>query len=188
MTAVIMLFVCAAVVAAPNTEQHEDDIRPVSIQISENGKVNLRIMDQSRGKVNVSIFKSSGVKVFDENISYNKSFVMPIDLSNQDQGNFRFVVKKDDEKYVQEVFNSKMSENDIHASMEELSSGMYNLKIRHNNVPVKIVILDKEGQRLFSKTYIKASNFQQVFDLSRIKDEDLTVSISGQKSYIRFNL
>ncbi len=167
------------------TGEKRAELKPVSIELQDEGKVNLTVLDNQKGQVDVEIYKESGQKVFEESIRYNKSFTLPIDLSLQDQGTYRISVRGDDIKHEQNVFNSKMYMEDVIAEIREVEDGKYMVKVLHDNTPVTVTLSDSDKRILYKKTYHRDSNFEQLFDVSQLRNKDLTISISGRKSYIR---
>ncbi len=184
-------FALAAIVAGAafantgNEKNNRVKKGPVSIEVTDEGKVKLIVRDENKGRVNIEIFKDDGKKLFEKSVGYKKSFSMPFDLSQQEEGTFKFVVKGNGLLYEQEVFNSKLHTKDVYATIDEVDDKIYNVTVRHEGIPVLITIRDEKGRKIYSRTYLQDSNFQQRFDLRQVESENVEITISGQKSYIR---
>ena len=88
----------------------------------------------------------------------------------------------------QTVFHSELVQEDVYATIQSVDKNKINVKVLHNDTPVDISLTTLDGRTLYQKTYLNRSNFQQQFDLSAFEGQPVIATISGQKSYIRFNL
>jgi hypothetical protein len=73
---------------------------------------------------------------------------------------------------------------EVYAQVSELEKGLYEVYIVNSNTPFKISIADEEGIVIFSKTYQTQEKFVHQFDLRKIGIEDLTLTITGNKTLI----
>ncbi len=161
---------------------------PISLQYDDQGKLNLKVLAADKGRMRLQVYQASGKKLFEDQINYKGAFQLPIDMSELGPGEYKVVLDGSDISHEQEVFQSALTFEDVHASMQDLENDRYAIKVLHEGVPVKVEIQTKEGKTIYNKTYLRKSNFEQVFDLSAYKGQDLTATISGEKSYIRFDL
>jgi hypothetical protein len=160
----------------------------VSLGVINDSKLNLHVRGDKNGQVDVAIYHESGKCLFQEKINYKNSFNLPVDLSNKNEGNYKFVVVGKDVHFEQQVFHSKMYTEDVVVKIKKLNEGIYNVRVLHDKVPVEIKIYNKKGDVFYSKVYKRKANFEQRFNLRYIKGQDLEIAISGQKSYIRKSL
>ncbi|MFY0690182.1 MAG: hypothetical protein JXQ90_23615 [Cyclobacteriaceae bacterium] len=186
----LSLILCGLVAFAnePGENVKMSNAASISVELGEEAMVNVQVLDDSRGKARITILKNSGTKLFTETINYSKSFRKGYDLSDQKPGAYTFVVHRDGKDYTHQVFIPTTSREDVFATVTRLENNAVNVKILHEDVPVEIKIVNSEGRKVFSKTYTRDSNFQQKFDLSAYKGKQLTMYISGEKSFIRKNI
>lgn len=82
------------------------------------------------------------------------------------------------------VLKARIEKEDVFAEILELEKGLYEVKVSHHQVPVKISIEDNEGIVIFSKIYQTEGSFVRQFDLRDVGLEDLKMVIKGKRSLI----
>jgi len=185
----IIAFSASTVFATETDDKNkEEKVEGNSVQVDklEEGKFVLKLIDD-QGKVDINIYAENGRKVFQDKINYKKPFKKVYDFSRQEEGVYRFEVEGDVE-LKQQVFHSEMHLEDVYSELTENDNGKVELFVRHSNVPVKVRIEDKNGRIVYSRTYLKSSNFKQTFDVSKLSSQELTMTVSGRKSFISYSL
>lgn len=155
-----------------------------SISKSEDNTFVLQVNSVEPGFVKVKILGEGKRLLHEKTISYKHSVKVPFDFSNLAEGNYTFAIDGPDVSGTQEVFLSKMHEEDVAAFVEEIGEDKVKLTVYHDNTPVSISLVDGEGNKYFDKSLKLESNFVQVFDLSDVKDENITIVVKGKKTTI----
>jgi flagellar hook assembly protein FlgD len=186
--AIIAFSVSTVFATEPDGKKNEENVESKSVQVSklDEGKFVLKLIDD-QGKVDINIYAENGKKVFEDKINYKKPFKKVYDFSRQEEGVYRFEVDGDVE-LEQQVFYSELHLEDVYSELTEKENGQVELFVRHSNVPVKVRIEDKNGRIVYRRTYFKSSNFKQKFDVSKLSSQELTMTVSGRKSFISYSL
>lgn len=174
----------SAIGSDPTNDPNENS--SVNISYGEGKKIKLTVLDADKGAVDLTVVdKKSGKKIADYVHNYSKSFALPIDMTKEKDGQYEVIVKGKDFEWKQDVFLSSMSEDDVYASIEKSDDGKINVKVFHENVPVKLKIEDAEGKIYHRYVHLNSSNFQKSIDLGNLtSNKELFISISGIKTSI----
>ena len=175
---------CAPVLANTGKKSAKEATSSVSLKRTGTQQFDFRLISAVPGKVEVKIYSEKGKLLHENQYSYKKSFKVPFDLSNLEQGNYRFVIEGAGIEKSQEVFVSKLEEEDVAAFFQPLEDDKVKVTIYHDNVPVKITLLDKDGNRYYQNTLSGEKNFAQLFDLSDVHSKELEMIVKGKKSTI----
>lgn len=157
----------------------------ISLSEVENGKFALNMSTEEKGVVRLKITDEKGKLLISENVSFNKSFSLPIDMSGMNQGIYVVKAESNSSSFEQNVFVSQLHHEDVAAFVKNLGNRQLELKVFHENVPVSIKIVDGAGNTYYDNTVHSESNFIQKFDLSDISSAvNLEMIIKGKKSTI----
>lgn len=177
----MVAFLCGSILANTNPEESKSTI---TIDPLEQGRFLLNLKTEAPGAVKIKITNERGNTLMTKRISYYKSFEMPVDLSSLKEGVYRIEVESEDEHLNQEVFLSHMYKEDVAAFVTEVDDYIYDLRVFHEDVPVKIRIEDLKGNRLHEETIKSTHNFEKRLNLSQLKGQSVNLIIQGKKSYI----
>ena len=144
----------------------------------------LQVNSVEPGFVKVKILGESNKLLHEKTISYQRSVKVPFDFSDLAEGNYTFAVEGPGVRGKQEVFLSKMHEEDVAAFVEEIGEDKVRLTVYHDNTPVSITLVDGDGNKYFDKSLKLENNFVQVFDLADVKDKNMTMVVRGSKTTI----
>ncbi len=188
-TSVLALAVLSTPIFATTGKEKREEAKK-SVSITQNGdqQFDFQLKTLTPGKVDVMIFSEKGKLVHRDQFAFKKSFKVPFDLSNLDEGNYKFVVEGTGVDESQEVFVSKLSEEDVAAFFVPLDDNKVKVTVYHENTPVTIALYDAEGNRYFQEKLVGSHNFTQLFDLTEVNDIDMEMVVSGRKSIIRKSL
>ena len=189
MKKVTTLLVAVAICLAPalaNTGKKSAKATSSSVSIKRTGtqQFDLQLMAVTPGKVGVKIYSEKGKLLHEHQYAFKKSFKVPFDLSNLEQGNYRFVIEGAGIDKSQEVFVSKLEEEDVAAFVQPLANDKVKVTIYHDDVPVKITLLDGEGNKYYQNKLSGDKNFAQLFDLSDVHNKELEMIVQGRKTTI----
>lgn len=157
----------------------------LSLSTVEESKFSLNMSTEDKGVVTLKITDENGKLLISENVNYNKSFSLPIDMTSMKEGSYEVTAETPSTSLKQNIFVSKLYKDDVAAFLTCTEKGKYSLKVFHENVPVSIKIVDQKGAVYYENKINSDSNFIQEFDLTSIKNyESLEMIISGKKSTI----
>lgn len=180
----LVLTSIAATTNPENKEERKEIKKKVSLVPMEESHVLLKVLKEEKGSVDVKIFSEKGNQVHEESIYYNKSFQKPFDMSKLSAGNYEFEISHGSDVLKQGVFVSQLIHEDVFAIVDELETGLYEVKVFREKVPVKIEIFDGDGVSIFSNIYASEKNFKQQFDLRKLDTKGMRMVITGHKSFI----
>ncbi|MEQ8473199.1 MAG: hypothetical protein RIC35_18530 [Marinoscillum sp.] len=157
-----------------------------SINVSpvEEGKFNLSLSTDNSGFAKFRILNNKGHVMISKRINYDHSFSLPINMAGLEEGVYNVQLITENEQISQEVFLSHLYRQDVAVFISEPEANIFNLKVFHENVPVKILIEDKNGKLYYEETITSSRNFEKRFDLTKLKGKDFNMVIQGEKSYI----
>ncbi len=148
----------------------------------------LEVTSEGSGFVKVRIVSGISTLIHEKTISYDGRTKVPFNLSELDEGNYTFAFEGPDIKGTQKVFLSKMHQEDVAVFVEDIGNDKAKVTVFHDDVPVNISLVDGKGNKYFEKSLKVTNNFVQVFDLSDVKEENMTVVVKGHKSTIAKSL
>lgn len=185
-TLAIALFMAVAPLLAENGEKDKNPNSDVNFSISK-AKDNtyvLALNSEESGFVKVRIVGGVSNLILEKTISYDGSVKVPFNLSELEEGNYTFAVEGPDIKGTQKVFLSKMHQEDVAVFVEEIGNDKVKVTVFHDDVPVNISLVNGKGNKYFERSLKLTNNFVQVFDLSDVIEENMTVVVKGRKSSI----
>lgn len=178
----MVIFVYGTVLSKPDPDA--DSKTSINIGTVEQGKFTLNMTTEHHGVVEFKISTEKGNTIMNKRVSYDKSFSLPVNIADLKEGIYKIHVYAEDEQIEKEVFLSHLYKEDVAAFVTEPEDHVYNVKVFHENVPVTIKIQDKDGRVYHQETIKSSRNFEKRFDLTQLKEEDFSVVITGEKSYI----
>ena len=144
----------------------------------------LNINSVEPGFVKVKILSDANQLLHEKTISFKHSVKVPFNMAELEEGNYTFALEGPVVQGQQKVFLSKMHEEDVAAFIQELGDNQVKLTVYHDNIPVSVSLVDSNGNKYFDKSLKLENNFVQVFDLSDVKDKNMTVVVRGEKTTI----
>ncbi len=182
--AVVMIVVTMSALA--NTGKEKKAARKaVAIEQTGNEQFNLQVMAEAPGSVDVKIYTERGRLIHKDQYKFKKSFKVPFDLSSLKEGNYRFVVEGSDIAASQEVFVSKLHQQDVAVFFQPLDDHKVKVTIYHEDTPVFLSLEDENGRTYFEERLLGTQNYTQLFDLSEVRNKELQMVVKGRKSTIR---
>lgn len=148
----------------------------------------LEVQSEGSGFVKVKIIGGISNLIHEKTISYDGNVKVPFNLSELEEGNYTFALEGPDIKGTQKVFLSKMHQEDVAVFVEDLGNDKAKVTVFHDDVPVNISLVNGKGNKYFERSLKLTNNFVQVFDLSDVKEENMTVVVKGRKSSIAKSL
>lgn len=99
----------------------------------------------------------------------------PSNLSELEEGNYTFATAGPDILGIQKVFLSKMHQDDVALFFEEIGDNKVKEQVFHDDVPVYVSLVDGKGNKYFERSLKLTNNFVQVFNLSDVIEENMTM-------------
>ena len=155
-----------------------------SIVKSDDNQFMLQVNSVEPGHMKVKILSENNTFIHEQSISYDHSVKVPFDLSNLEEGNYKFQIDGPDMEGTQEVFLSKMHEKDVAAFIEDMDDNKVKLTVYRENTPVTVSLFDEDGHNYYKQQVDSDNNFVQVFDLSDVQDKNMLLVITGSKSKV----
>ncbi|WP_258097838.1 hypothetical protein [Marinoscillum pacificum] len=184
LTMAVVALVCSTAMSKTDPSDKASSNK-ISLTKTDNSKFSLDMVTNEKGVVRLKIIDEKGKLLVAEKVSFNKSFSLPIDMSNMSEGNYTVKAESSISSLEQSVFVSTLHEEDVAAFLRNEGNRNFRLKVYHENIPVSIKIIDAAGHVYYDKTITSEINFIQNFDLSQISESvDLEMIISGKKSTI----
>lgn len=163
---------------------NDDDMEDFTISRLADNTYVLEVKAEEAGFVNVRITGGATDLIHEKTISYEGNVKVPFNLSELKEGNYTFAVEGPSIRGKQEIFLSKMHQEDVAVLVEEIGNDKVKVTVFHEDVPVNITLVNGKGNKYFERSLKLTNNFVQVFDLSDVKEENMTVVVKGRKSYI----
>lgn len=148
----------------------------------------LELKSEGAGFVKVRIIGRISNLIHEKTISHDSHVKVPFNLSELEEGNYTFAIEGPDIKGTQKVFLSKMHQQDVAVFVEDIGNDKAKVTVFHDHVPVNISLVNSKGNKYFERSLKVTNNFVQVFDLSDVKEENITVVVKGRKSTIAKSL
>ena len=185
-TLVLALLIASAPLFANNGNKNTNPGASTNFEISkaEGDTYVLELNSETSGFVKVRIVEGVSNLLHEKTISYDGNVKVPFNLSELGEGSYTFVVEGPGIKGTQKVFLSKMHQQDVAAFVQEIGNDKVKVTVFHDDVPVNISLVNGKGNKYFERSLKLTNNFVQVFDLSDVKEENMTVVIKGKKSAI----
>ena len=184
LTIAVVALVCSTAMSKTDPADKASSNK-ISLSKTENGKFSLNMSTEEKGVMRLKITDEKGKLLIAENVSFNKSFNLPIDMSNMSEGNYTVKAESNISSLEQNVFVSTLDQEDVAAFLRNDGNRNFRLKVYHENVPVSIKIVDAAGNIYYDETIKSETNFIQNFDLSEVTESTaLEMIIKGKKSTI----
>ena len=158
----LLTVISASVVAKPGDTFVKEDSEAV---------FKLYYTNPSPAKVRVRILDASNEVIFAESINNEKGFVRPYNMKNLPEGTYTFEINNGDDVETYN-FTYEMPKSELGVKVREMSDNKFLLSIGNItdvNANVRIVILDGNGEYLYTSTEVVTSQFAQVFNLENVE-------------------
>lgn len=180
----VVALVCSTAISKTDPSSTNSSSK-LSLSTVENARFALNMATDSPGKVRLRISDDQGNLILSQKVDFDKSFSLPIDMSSMKQGNYMVKAESANSSLEQEVFISKLHEDDVAAFLTDNGNRNYSLRVFREDVPVSIKVLDDRGNLYYKSTEMSSQNFTQNFDFSTVDtDAKLEIYISGKKTRI----
>ncbi|WP_421869625.1 hypothetical protein [Marinoscillum sp.] len=180
----VVALVCSTAISKTDPSSTNSSSK-LSLSTVKNARFALNMATDSPGKVRLRISDDQGNLILSQKVDFDKSFSLPIDMSSMKQGNYMVKAESAEISLEQEVFISKLHEDDVAAFLTDNGNRNYSLRVFREDVPVSIKVLDDRGNLYYKNTEMSSQNFTQKFDFSTVDtDAKLEIHISGKKTRI----
>ena len=168
-----------------NTQAHANEEPRITITQRSQQIYEFKLTASEPGTIFIKLFTEKGKLLYKERHEYADEAKIPFNLSQLEEGKYRFVISNKALHQTQEIFISKLEEQDVAAFVKELDEDKVKVTVFRRDTPVSLSVIDEYGREYYQQKLVGKRNFSQIFDLADVKNRYLEFVIAGGKSEIR---
>lgn len=135
----------------------------------------LEAKSEKAGFVKLIIVEGASKLIHEKTICYAGQVKVPYNLSELEEGNYTFASAGPEILGTQKVFLSKMHQDDVALFFEEIGDDKVKEHVFQDDVPMYNSLVDGKGNKYFERSLKLTNNFIQVFNLSDVIEENMTM-------------
>ena len=168
-----------------NAQAHANEEPRITITQRSQQIYEFKLTASEPGTIFIKLFTEKGKLLYKERHEYADEAKIPFSLSQLEEGKYRFVISNKALHQTQEIFISKLEEQDVAAFVKELDEDKVKVTVFRRDTPVSLSVIDEYGREYYQQKLVGKRNFSQIFDLADVKNRYLEFVIAGGKSEIR---
>ena len=177
-TTLVALAIVAGTTAGADAQKKWLRLDPVSKDL-----YRFTYLNDGTCNVKVEVIDANGEKLLSEHINRKKSFTKPYDFTNLDFGEYSFKVIDSDGEYVTKIKRS----NDVYmvANIKKVDEDKAKVIVRGEFMgPVSVNIFGRNDVLVFDDFIDHKKSFFRIYDLSRIKAEELRIEVVAEEKLL----